>query len=132
MKDVNISNDLRQLVHGQMKALEYSCYDINGYRFQTAKLEVSRPLAATTNNVVVRSGEDATGHVTRYYVILQNIVEYKFIGTKELRVVFFNVIGLIQSTTLEWMILVWWRSSMTHTIQLAIFCLHIRHNRCTT
>jgi hypothetical protein len=73
-----------------VKVLEYSCYDINEYRFRTAKLEMSRPLAATTNSGVVTSGEDAIGHVTDYYDILQNIVEYMFGGTKELRVVFFQ------------------------------------------
>jgi hypothetical protein len=73
-----------------VKVLEYSCYDINEYRFRTAKLETSRPLAATTNSGVVTSGEDATCHVTDYYDILQNIVEYMFGGTKELRVVFFQ------------------------------------------
>jgi hypothetical protein len=89
MDDVNVSNDLRQLSHGQVKALEYSRYDINGYHFRTAKLEASHPLAATTNNRVVASGEDATGHVTDYYGILKNIVEYTFGGAKELKVVFF-------------------------------------------
>jgi hypothetical protein len=67
------------------------------------KLEASLVLAATTNSGLVTSGEDATGHVTDYYDILQNIVEYMFSGAKELKVVFFNVISLIQSTTLEWM-----------------------------
>jgi hypothetical protein len=132
MHDVNVSNDLRQLSLGQVKALEYSCYDINGYHFWTAKLEASRPLAATTNSGLVTSGEDATDHVTDYYDILQNIVEYTFNGAKELKVVFFNVIDLIQSMALEWMSSVWWRSSMNHAIQRAIFCLHIRCNRCTT
>jgi hypothetical protein len=73
-----------------VKALEYSRYDINGYHSWMAKLEVSRPLAGTTNNSVVTSGEDATGHITDYYDILQNIVEYTFNGAKELRVVFFQ------------------------------------------
>jgi hypothetical protein len=66
MEDVNGPNDLRQLSHGQVKALEYSRYDINIYRFRTVKLEASRPLTATINNGVVTSGEDATGHVTDY------------------------------------------------------------------
>jgi hypothetical protein len=70
--------------------LEYSHYDINGYHFQTTKLESSHPLAATTNSRVVTSGEDATGYITDYYNILQNIVEYTFGGVKELRVVFFQ------------------------------------------
>jgi hypothetical protein len=90
MEDVNVSNDLRQLSHGQVKALEYSHYDINEYRFLTVKLEASHPLAATTNSGVVTSGEDAINYVTNYYVILQNIVEYMFDDAKELEVVFFQ------------------------------------------
>jgi hypothetical protein len=90
MEHVNVSNDLRQLSHGQVKALEYSRYDINGYCFQTVKLEASRAVAATTNSGVVTSGEDSTDHVTNYYDILQNIVEYTFDGTKELGAVFFQ------------------------------------------
>jgi hypothetical protein len=70
--------------------LEYSRYYINGYHFRTAKIEVSHPLAATTNSGLVTSDEDATGHITDYYDILQNIVEYTFDGTKELKVVFFQ------------------------------------------
>jgi hypothetical protein len=71
MEDVNVSNDLRQLSHGQIKALEYSHYDINGYHFQTVKLEASRPLAARINIRVVTSAENATSHITDYYGILQ-------------------------------------------------------------
>jgi hypothetical protein len=88
MLDANVSNDLRQLSPSQIKALGYSRYDINGYHFWTAKLEVSRPLEATTNNGLVTSGEDATSHFIDYYDILQNIVEYTFGGAKELKVVF--------------------------------------------
>jgi hypothetical protein len=54
------------------------------------KLEASRPLVATTNSGLVTSGEDATSHVTDYYGILQNIIEYMFDGAKELKVVFFQ------------------------------------------
>jgi hypothetical protein len=70
MEDYNISSDLRQLAHGQVKALEYSRYDINGCHFRMAKLEASRPLAATCNNGVVTSGEDASGVTTDYYDVL--------------------------------------------------------------
>jgi hypothetical protein len=55
-----------------------------------AKLEARRLPVATTNSGVVTSGEDATGHITDYYDILQNIVEYTFGGAKELKVVFFQ------------------------------------------
>jgi hypothetical protein len=61
---------LRQLSLGQVKALKYSHYDINGYHFWTAKLEASHPLAATTNSRLVTSDEDATGHIIDYYDIL--------------------------------------------------------------
>jgi hypothetical protein len=70
--------------------LEYNRYDINGYHFRMAKLEMSRPLAITTNSRIVTSGKDVTNHVTDYYDILQNIVEYMFGGTKELKIVFFQ------------------------------------------
>jgi hypothetical protein len=70
MEDCNISYDLRQLAHGQVKALEYSRYDINKYRFQTAKLEASHPLVATCNSGVVTSGEDASGVAADYYGVL--------------------------------------------------------------
>jgi hypothetical protein len=86
MEDVNVSNDMKQLSHGQVKALEYSHYDINRYHFWTVKLEASHPLVATTNSRVVTSGEDADN----YNDILQNIIEYTFGGTKELKVVFFQ------------------------------------------
>jgi hypothetical protein len=71
MEDGNIFYDLRQLTHGQVKALEYSHYDINRYRFWTTKLEASHPLAATSNNGVVTSGEGASGVATDYYGVLQ-------------------------------------------------------------
>jgi hypothetical protein len=90
MEDVNVSNDLRRLAHGEVKSLEYSRYDINEYHLWMEKLEVSRLLAATTNIGVVTSDEDTTGHVTDYYGIFQNIFEYTFDGAKELRVVFFQ------------------------------------------
>jgi hypothetical protein len=89
MVDVNVSNNLRQLSLSQVKALKYSRYDINRYHFRTTKLEASCPPVATTNSGLVTSGKDATSHVTDYYNILQNIIEYMFGGAKELKVVFF-------------------------------------------
>jgi hypothetical protein len=91
MQDVSVSDDLRQLSLGQVKALEYGRYDINGYHFQMAKLEASHPLAATTNSGVVANGEDASRLAAYYYGILQKIIEYTFDGTKELKVVFFSM-----------------------------------------
>jgi hypothetical protein len=109
MQDVNVSDDLRQLSLCQVKALKYDCYDINEYCFRTMKLEVSRPFAATTNSGAVANGEDANRLAADYYGVLKNIFEYMFNGVKELKDVFLNVNGLIQSTTPEWIILVWWR-----------------------
>jgi hypothetical protein len=57
---------------GQLKALEYGHYDINGYHFQTTKLEASHPLAATTNSGVVANGEDASGLAADYYSVFKN------------------------------------------------------------
>jgi hypothetical protein len=48
----------------------------------------SSPLTATTNSRVVTSGKDSTGHITDYYDIIQNIVEYTIGGAKELKIVF--------------------------------------------
>jgi hypothetical protein len=44
-----------------MKALKYGRYDINGYHFQTVKLEASCPLVDTTNTGVVANGKDVSG-----------------------------------------------------------------------
>jgi hypothetical protein len=90
-----VSDDLQQLSLGQVKTLEFGRYDINGYHFRTAKLEASHPLPTTTNSGAVVNGEDASGLATDYYSVLQKIIEYTFSGTKELKVVFLNVIGLI-------------------------------------
>jgi hypothetical protein len=89
MQDANVSDDLRQLSLGQVKALEYGHYDINGYCFWTMKFEASNPLAATTNSGVVANGEDVSGLEADYYGVLQKIIEYTFGGNKELEVVFF-------------------------------------------
>jgi hypothetical protein len=124
MQDVNVSDDLWQLSLGQVNALKYDLCDINGYCLRTAKLEASHPLAATTNSRVV-----VQQTIMAYF---EKIIEYTFRGAKEIKVVFFNVIGLIQSMALEWMILVWWRWSTNRVIQATIFCLYIKRSRCTT
>jgi hypothetical protein len=65
-----------------VKALEYGRYDINGYHFQTAKLEASRLLAATTNNGVVANGEDASELAADYYGILQKLLSTRSVVPK--------------------------------------------------
>jgi hypothetical protein len=70
MQDVNVSGDLRQLSLDQVKALEYACYDINGYRFRTMKLEASHPLITTTNSRVVANNKGTSGLAGDYYGVL--------------------------------------------------------------
>jgi hypothetical protein len=72
-----------------VKVLECGRYDINGYHFRTVELEVSHPLAATTNSGVVANSKDARGLAADYYGVLQKIIEYMFGGNKEQKVVFF-------------------------------------------
>jgi hypothetical protein len=70
-----VSDVLRQLSLGQVKALEYDNYDINGYHFWTTKLEASHPLAATTNSGVPANGEDTSELAANYYGVLPKIIE---------------------------------------------------------
>jgi hypothetical protein len=71
------------------ESIGHGHYDISGYHFRMAKLEASRPLAATTNSGVVANDEDTSGLAADYYGVLQKIIEYTFGGTKELKVVIF-------------------------------------------
>jgi hypothetical protein len=65
-----VPDDLRHMSLGQVKSLEYDRYDINGYHFQTTKLEASRPLVATTNIRVVANGEVTSELAINYYGVL--------------------------------------------------------------
>jgi hypothetical protein len=58
--------------------------------FWMVKLEVSRPLAATTNSGVVANSEDVSGLAANHYGVLQKNLEYMFGGAKELKVMFFQ------------------------------------------
>ena len=78
------------MAHTSVSVRNYTRYDVNGYRFRTAKLEKSRPLAATTNSGVLASSYVDDDKVVDYYGVLQNIVELIFDGPKELKVVFFE------------------------------------------
>ena len=83
---------MRQLSHGQITAKNFSRFDINGFRFRTATLEKTRPLAATSNSRVLITAADANEKELDYYGILQNIIEYTFGGDKLLKVVSFDCI----------------------------------------
>jgi hypothetical protein len=75
-----------------LTARKFDRYDINVYRFRIAKLEASRPLAATTNSGVVASAYSVDGQLDDYYGILQDITKYTFGGHKPLRLVTFDCI----------------------------------------
>jgi hypothetical protein len=45
---------------------------------------------ATTNSGVVTRAIDAEGRETNYYGIINKILEFCFVGNKELKVVFFD------------------------------------------
>jgi hypothetical protein len=89
MRDSSILDDLRQLSHGSMTARSYGCYDINGFRFRSTKFEAKNSHTATTNSVVVTTASASDGSIREYFSVIQNIVELKFEGSKDLRVVFF-------------------------------------------
>ena len=83
---------MQQISHGQLTAKKFSRYDLEGYRFRTAKLEETRPLAATTNSGVVATSHNASGGYDDYYGVLQDITEYTFGGRKPLKLVTFQCV----------------------------------------
>jgi hypothetical protein len=86
----NVHADLRQLSYGSIVIKSYGQYGINGFRFRSTIFEASRPLAATTNTGVVTRAVDADGHESKYYGVIKNIVKYKFVRNKNLKIVFFD------------------------------------------
>jgi hypothetical protein len=82
--------DLRQLSYVSIVVKSYSWYDVTGFRFHSTVFEASRPLASTTNTWVVTRVIDAEGYESKYYGIIKNIIEYNFVGNKNLKIVFFN------------------------------------------
>jgi hypothetical protein len=73
-----------------VKVRSYGCYDVNGFQFHSTTFEALHPLVATTNSGVVTRAIDAEGCETNYYGISNKILEFSFIGNKELKVVFFD------------------------------------------
>jgi SPX domain protein involved in polyphosphate accumulation len=86
----NVHADLRQLSYGSIVVKSYGPYDINRFHFRSTIFEASHPLAATTNTGVVTRAVDANGHESKYYRVIKNIIEYKFVGNKNLKIVFFD------------------------------------------
>ena len=100
-KNDNIHPDLRQLSLGAVTGRRYGRYDVNGFRFRSTRFEDAHPLAATTNYGVVTRGVDDEGKVTNYYGVINDIIEYKFFGDKQLKVVFFDCDWFSPNTTRE-------------------------------
>jgi hypothetical protein len=90
VKVVNVYPDLRQLAYGLVKVRSYGRYDVNDFRFCSTAFEALHPLAATTNSGVVTRAIDAEGCETNYYGTINKILEFSFVGNKELTVVFFD------------------------------------------
>jgi hypothetical protein len=73
-----------------VKVRSYVCYDINGFQFRSTTFEALHPLAAITNSGVVMRAIDVEGRKTNYYGIINKIIEFSFVGNKELKVGFFD------------------------------------------
>jgi hypothetical protein len=97
----NIHSDLRQLSLGAVTASHYGRYDVNDFRFRSTRFKDAHPLAATTNSEVVTRAVDDEGKVTNYYGVINDILEYKFFGDKQLKVVFFDCDWFSPNTTRE-------------------------------
>ena len=73
-----------------VKVRSYGRYDIKGFRFRSTKFECTRPFAATKNTGVVCRAVDDRGREIIYYGVINDILEYDFAGSKNLKVVFFK------------------------------------------
>ncbi|WVZ76615.1 hypothetical protein U9M48_024578 [Paspalum notatum var. saurae] len=87
--DGKVHKDLVQLSEGRVSVRSHGRYDVNGFHFRSAPFEAAHPLAATCNSGVMVRASDDQGKESNYYGIIQNILEFKFIGDKELKLVFF-------------------------------------------
>jgi hypothetical protein len=86
----NVYADIRQLSYGSIVTKSYGWYDVNEFCFRSTIFEASRPLAATTNTCVVTRAVDADDHESKYYMVIKNVIEYSFVGNKNMKTVFFD------------------------------------------
>ncbi|WVZ75783.1 hypothetical protein U9M48_023814, partial [Paspalum notatum var. saurae] len=75
--------------NGRVTVRSHGWYDVNGFWFRSAPFEAARPLVATCNSGVMVRASDDQGNESNYYGIIQNILEFMFIGDKELKLFFF-------------------------------------------
>ncbi len=73
-----------------VKVRSYGCYDIKGFCFRSTKFESTRPFASTRNTRFVCGAVDDRGREMNYYGVINDILEYDFAGSKNLKVVFFK------------------------------------------
>jgi hypothetical protein len=74
---------------------------------------------------------DAEGRETNYYGTINKILEFSFAGNKELKVVFFDVIGLSIITELNTTNSAWWKSNTTNDYKdMTHSSLHARSSKC--
>jgi hypothetical protein len=86
----NVHVDLHQLSYRSVIAKSYGRYDINRFHFRSIIFEASYLLVATINIGVITRVVDVEGHESKYYEIIKNIIEYNFVGNKNLKTVFFD------------------------------------------
>jgi hypothetical protein len=86
----NVHADIWELSYGSIVVNSYGRYDVNKFRFRSIIFEASRPLAATTNTLVLTRVVDVEGHESKYYGIIKSIIDYNFTGNKKLKTVFFD------------------------------------------
>jgi hypothetical protein len=92
---LTVHEGMRQLSYGLVKHRSYGQYDVNEFQFRSTQFEALRPLMLTTNTGVVMRAIGNQGWKTNYYGIINSILEFNFARNKDLKVIFFIVIGLI-------------------------------------
>jgi hypothetical protein len=70
-------------------ARSYDRYDVNGFPFRSVPFQGTRPQAATINSGVMTRAINEQEQKIKYYGLIQQILEFSFMGDKELKVVFF-------------------------------------------
>lgn len=90
MNTSSINKDLAQISHGcRTRVLSLSGYDVNGYRFRSAKYERRKPSLTTVNSGIFTSSTE--GDVTtEYFGIIEDIIEVTFDGTRPFKLVLFD------------------------------------------
>jgi hypothetical protein len=99
-----------------VKVRSYGRYDVNDFWFCSIAFEALHPVMATTNSRVVMKAIDVEGCGTNYYGIINKILEFSFVGNKELNIVFFdcdwfhnnngtqqNQLGMVEVKHNEWL-----------------------------